>query len=81
MAELADALDSGSSRGSSVKVQVLLPAYTKSKSELGTAMESSDLFFTGFPMSYSCHSKTRIKQFIRYKAKAMDKSSIALIVL
>ena len=26
MAELADALDSGSSRGSSVKVQVLLPA-------------------------------------------------------
>ena len=28
MAELADALDSGSSRGSSVKVQVLLPAPT-----------------------------------------------------
>ena len=30
MAELADALDSGSSRGSSVKVQVLLPAPQKS---------------------------------------------------
>ena len=29
MAELADALDSGSSRGSSVKVQVLLPAPQK----------------------------------------------------
>ena len=29
MAELADALDSGSSRGSSVKVQVLLPAPLK----------------------------------------------------
>ena len=29
MAELADALDSGSSRGSSVKVQVLLPAPNK----------------------------------------------------
>ena len=29
MAELADALDSGSSRGSSVKVQVLLPAPPK----------------------------------------------------
>ena len=31
MAELADALDSGSSRGSSVKVQVLLPAPNKNK--------------------------------------------------
>ena len=30
MAELADALDSGSSRGSSVKVQVLFPAPPKS---------------------------------------------------
>ena len=29
MAELADALDSGSSRGFSVKVQVLLPAPNK----------------------------------------------------
>ena len=29
MAESADALDSGSSGGNSVKVQVLLPAYAK----------------------------------------------------
>ena len=34
MAELADALDSGSSRGSSVKVQVLLPAPNKNNPNL-----------------------------------------------
>ena len=37
MAELADALDSGSSRGSSVKVQVLLPA-PKRKSTVKTVL-------------------------------------------
>ena len=38
MAELADALDSGSSRGSSVKVQVLLPAPDKAENEPFSAL-------------------------------------------
>ena len=48
MAELADALDSGSSRGSSVKVQVLLPAPPKS---LENSMFSR-LFAFYFPLSH-----------------------------
>ena len=48
MAELADALDSGSSRGSSVKVQVLLPAPPKS---LENSMFSR-LFAFLFPLSH-----------------------------
>ena len=41
MAELADALDSGSSRGSSVKVQVLLPAPSKGY-KIDVARENPD---------------------------------------
>ena len=48
MAELADALDSGSSRGSSVKVQVLLPAPQKSLENT----EFSRLFAFYFPLSH-----------------------------
>ena len=48
MAELADALDSGSSRGSSVKVQVLLPAPPKSLENT----EFSRLFAFSFPLSH-----------------------------
>ena len=48
MAELADALDSGSSRGSSVKVQVLLPAPPKSLENTGF----SRLFAFYFPLSH-----------------------------
>ena len=48
MAELADALDSGSSRGSSVKVQVLLPAPPKSLENT----EFSRLFAFYFPLSH-----------------------------
>ena len=48
MAELADALDSGSSRGSSVKVQVLLPAPPKSLENT----EFSRLFAFLFPLSH-----------------------------
>ncbi len=45
MAELADALDSGSSRGSSVKVQVLLPAPNKNKTNPRENLEFV-LFYT-----------------------------------
>ena len=45
MAELADALDSGSSRGSSVKVQVLLPAPNKNNTNPDGKSEFV-LFFT-----------------------------------
>ena len=48
MAELADALDSGSSRGSSVKVQVLLPAPPKS-------LENTE-FSRLFAFSFRCHT-------------------------
>ena len=48
MAELADALDSGSSRGSSVKVQVLLPAPQKALKTLS---------FQGFLLFiFRCHT-------------------------
>ena len=48
MAELADALDSGSSRGFSVKVQVLLPAPPKSLEN----SVFSRLFAFYFPLSH-----------------------------
>ena len=51
MAELADALDSGSSRGSSVKVQVLLPAPQKALKTLS---------FQGFLLFlFRCHTAVR----------------------
>ena len=55
MAELADALDSGSSRGNSVQVQVLLSA-PKTRVFL---MES-----TGFLMPYTSHPKLAASQTV-----------------
>ena len=56
MAELADALDSGSSRGSSVKVQVLLPAPPKSLENTGF----SRLFAFYFPLSHGSQGMHRL---------------------
>ena len=58
MAELADALDSGSSRGSPVEVQVLLPAPPKSLENT----EFSRLFAFYFPLSHGGRGDARPAQ-------------------
>ena len=72
MAELADALDSGSSRGSSVKVQVLLPAPPKS-------LENTE-FSRLFAFSFRCHTAFRgcttyggASAYSQFAAKAFEK--------
>ena len=59
MAELADALDSGSSRGSSVKVQVLLPAPLKALKTLR---------FRGFSLSKVLTDASPLTKFLFAKA-------------
>ncbi len=53
MAELADALDSGSSEGNFVEVQVLLPA---PKSKNPNPMQGSDFCFV-YPSSRACNKE------------------------
>ena len=63
MAELADALDSGSSRGSSVKVQVLLPAPPKSLENT----EFSRLFAFYFPLSHGFRGTHHLSILVHFQ--------------
>ncbi len=75
MAELADALDSGSSGGNFVKVQVLLPApSTKNPNRNGSDFWYSVIFLSGaIVISSSGISRTKCRSSKARESRLCDK--------